>query len=72
MFLQGDVLTFLDAHCECMEGWLEPLLSRIAENRRIVSIPVIDIISDETFEYIMRKDPEWGGFDWRLTYRWYE
>jgi hypothetical protein len=36
-------------------GWLEPLLSEIATNRRAVVCPIIDVLSDETFEYITGK-----------------
>nr|CAD7595837.1 unnamed protein product [Timema genevievae] len=69
--VKGQVITFLDAHCECTEGWLEPLLSRIAEDRKTVVCPIIDVISDETFEYITASDMTWGGFNWRLNFRWY-
>ncbi|XP_066153567.1 polypeptide N-acetylgalactosaminyltransferase 5 isoform X2 [Euwallacea fornicatus] len=67
----GQVITFLDAHCECTEGWLEPLLARIVENRKTVVCPIIDVISDETFEYITASDMTWGGFNWKLNFRWY-
>lgn len=68
---KGKVITFLDAHCECTEGWLEPLLYEIYKNRTSVVCPIIDVISDDTFEYIVGSDMTWGGFNWRLNFRWY-
>ncbi|XP_074914246.1 polypeptide N-acetylgalactosaminyltransferase 4 [Buteo buteo] len=71
-FATGDVLTFLDCHCECVSGWLEPLLERIAENETVIVCPVIDTIDWKTFEYYMQTaEPMIGGFDWRLTFQWH-
>uniref|UniRef100_A0A8C6BMI4 Polypeptide N-acetylgalactosaminyltransferase n=1 Tax=Monodon monoceros TaxID=40151 RepID=A0A8C6BMI4_MONMO len=40
---KGQVITFLDAHCECTVGWLEPLLARIKRDRKTVVCPIIDL-----------------------------
>ncbi|XP_045723406.1 polypeptide N-acetylgalactosaminyltransferase 13 isoform X1 [Mirounga angustirostris] len=68
---EGQVITFLDAHCECTLGWLEPLLARIKEDRKTVVCPIIDVISDDTFEYMAGSDMTYGGFNWKLNFRWY-
>nr|XP_055127679.1 polypeptide N-acetylgalactosaminyltransferase 12 isoform X2 [Symphalangus syndactylus] len=69
---RGDVLTFLDCHCECHEGWLEPLLQRIHEEESAVVCPVIDVIDWNTFEYLGNSgEPQIGGFDWRLVFTWH-
>lgn len=69
--VKGQVITFLDAHCECTLGWLEPLLARISEDPTRVVCPIIDVISDETFQYVPASDMTWGGFNWKLNFRWY-
>ncbi|KAL9966348.1 hypothetical protein ACROYT_G024403 [Oculina patagonica] len=65
----GDVLVFLDSHCEVNKEWLPPLLERIKENPTTVVCPVIDIISSDTLEYqtspLVR-----GGFNWGLHFSW--
>uniref|UniRef100_A0AAQ4RME7 Polypeptide N-acetylgalactosaminyltransferase n=1 Tax=Gasterosteus aculeatus aculeatus TaxID=481459 RepID=A0AAQ4RME7_GASAC len=66
----GQVITFLDAHCECTTGWLEPLLARIKQDKTVVC-PIIDVISDDTFEYMAGSDMTYGGFNWKLNFRWY-
>lgn len=65
----GEVLTFLDAHCECTQGWLESLLSVIKNDRKTVACPVIDIIHDDSFAYIKSFELHWGAFNWNLQFR---
>ncbi|XP_059086114.1 putative polypeptide N-acetylgalactosaminyltransferase 9 isoform X1 [Tigriopus californicus] len=69
----GQVLTYLDSHCECTTGWLEPLLDRIARDRTTVVCPVIDVIDDDTLEYHFRDSSgvNVGGFDWNLQFNWH-
>lgn len=66
----GDVLVFMDAHCECHPGWLEPLLSRIAGDRSRVVSPVIDVIDWKTFQYYPSKELQRGVLDWKLDFFW--
>lgn len=66
------VLTYLDSHCECTTGWLEPLLDRIARDNRTVACPVIDGIADNTFEYKGGgSNFQIGGFAWNLQFNWH-
>lgn len=66
---KGQVLVFLDAHCETTQGWLEPLLLRVSESRSTVICPVIDIINDDTFAYTRSFSLHWGAFNWELHFR---
>ncbi|KAL8619563.1 hypothetical protein ACOMHN_019619 [Nucella lapillus] len=47
----GDVIVFLDAHCECNRNWLVPLLDRIREDRKTMAVPIVDGIDWDNFQY---------------------
>ncbi|XP_061207016.1 polypeptide N-acetylgalactosaminyltransferase 15 isoform X1 [Neopsephotus bourkii] len=66
----GDVLIFMDSHCECQKGWLEPLLARLSSNRNSVVSPVIDVIDWKTFQYYHSVSLHRGVFDWKLNFHW--
>ncbi|KAM4736883.1 polypeptide N-acetylgalactosaminyltransferase 6-like [Anableps anableps] len=71
---RGEVLTFLDSHCECFPGWLEPLLARIAEEPTAVVSPRITIINYQSLRFHKPvPDPQnysRGNFNWRLNFGW--
>ncbi|XP_071451657.1 polypeptide N-acetylgalactosaminyltransferase 11-like [Hetaerina americana] len=65
----GEVLVFLDSHCEVNEMWLPPLLARVASSRTRVVTPIIDIINADTFQYTSSPLVR-GGFNWGLHFKW--
>jgi len=65
----GEVLVFIDSHCEANDGWLEPLLDRIVRNRKAIAMPVIDVIDMDSFE-VKQAIVEKGVFSWSLYFYW--
>ncbi|XP_028690222.1 polypeptide N-acetylgalactosaminyltransferase 12 isoform X2 [Macaca fascicularis] len=64
---RGDVLTFLDCHCECHEGWLEPLLQRSP-----TMAGGLFAVSKKYFEYLGSYDTGmevWGGENLEFSFR---
>ncbi|XP_011057774.1 PREDICTED: N-acetylgalactosaminyltransferase 7 [Acromyrmex echinatior] len=69
---RGEVIVFLDAHCEVNVNWLPPLLAPIAENRNVMTVPVIDGIDHKTFEYrpVYQEGHLYRGiFEWGMLYK---
>ncbi|ELU01679.1 hypothetical protein CAPTEDRAFT_140956 [Capitella teleta] len=71
---KGQVLVFLDSHCECTPGWLEPMLDRIGQDWSHVVTPIIDVIDDKTLMYNfnpLSRGFSVGGFDWAMGFTWH-
>uniref|UniRef100_A0A8C7WRK4 Glycosyltransferase 2-like domain-containing protein n=1 Tax=Oryzias sinensis TaxID=183150 RepID=A0A8C7WRK4_9TELE len=67
---KGEVITFLDSHCEANINWLPPLLDRIALNRKTIVCPMIDVIDHDNFGYETQAgDAMRGAFDWEMYYK---
>ncbi|XP_055297007.1 polypeptide N-acetylgalactosaminyltransferase 1-like isoform X2 [Sitodiplosis mosellana] len=69
---KGSVLTFIDAHMECTEGWLQPILSRIASDRFVVAVPLLDAISSDDMAYKPSATTFINGLRWYLIFEWME
>ncbi|KAI1728985.1 glycosyl transferase family 2 domain-containing protein [Ditylenchus destructor] len=68
---KGEVVVFLDSHCEANHGWLEPMLQRISEKRTAIVCPSIDFISATNLAYSGgERINSVGGFWWSLHFRW--
>ncbi|XP_064600145.1 N-acetylgalactosaminyltransferase 7-like [Liolophura sinensis] len=67
----GEVIIFLDAHCECNYNWLPPLLARIAYDRTIMAVPIVEGIHWDNFRYapVYTTDHHRGIFEWGFLYK---
>ncbi|XP_033871583.2 N-acetylgalactosaminyltransferase 7-like isoform X2 [Acipenser ruthenus] len=70
----GQVLIYLDAHCEVGPNWYAPLVAPITKDRTICTVPLIDSISGHTYNI----QPQWGGdedgyargaWDWSMLWK---
>ncbi|CAI2349101.1 unnamed protein product [Caenorhabditis sp. 36 PRJEB53466] len=66
----GDIIVFLDSHCEANHGWLQPIVQRISDERSAIVCPMIDSISDQNLAYHGDWSLSVGGFSWALHFTW--
>ena len=68
----GEVVIFLDAHCEVGYNWLPPLLAPIHADRKTLSVPVIDGIQWDDFSInpvYAHGSHSRGLFEWGMLYK---
>ncbi|KAI0981336.1 hypothetical protein GJ496_004118 [Pomphorhynchus laevis] len=70
---KGEVVVFLDSHCEVTIGWLEPLLDILVKNPNASAVPVIETIQDNTLSMysVPIESIQVGGFTWDLIFNWH-
>ncbi|XP_034941917.1 N-acetylgalactosaminyltransferase 7 [Chelonus insularis] len=69
---KGEVIVFLDAHCEVNVNWLPPLLAPISIDSTVMTVPIIDGIDHKTFEYrsVYQEGHLYRGiFEWGMLYK---
>uniref|UniRef100_A0A8C7YPT0 Polypeptide N-acetylgalactosaminyltransferase n=1 Tax=Oryzias sinensis TaxID=183150 RepID=A0A8C7YPT0_9TELE len=71
---KGQVLIYLDAHCEVGINWYAPLIAPISKDRTVCTVPLIDSIHGEKFTI----EPQGGGdedgfargaWDWSMLWK---
>ncbi|XP_074554714.1 N-acetylgalactosaminyltransferase 7-like [Halichoeres trimaculatus] len=71
---KGQVLIYLDAHCEVGTNWYAPLIAPISKDRTVCTVPLVDVISGHDY----RIESQGGGdkdnfargaWDWSMTWK---
>ena len=66
----AQVLVFLDAHTECNQDWLLPLIREIKRNHKTLAVPHIDVLNTFSLDYESWVPTMYGTFAWDLQYVW--
>uniref|UniRef100_UPI00358F62C3 N-acetylgalactosaminyltransferase 7-like isoform X1 n=2 Tax=Myxine glutinosa TaxID=7769 RepID=UPI00358F62C3 len=70
----GQVLVYLDAHCEVGMNWYPPLVAPIAHNRMVSTVPLIDSINGNDYTLQIQGGGDEDGFargawDWSMLWK---
>ncbi|XP_028300510.1 N-acetylgalactosaminyltransferase 7 isoform X2 [Gouania willdenowi] len=71
---KGQVLIYLDAHCEVGVNWYAPLVAPIAKDRTVCTVPLIDSIKGQTYTMEAQGGGDSDGFargawDWSMLWK---
>uniref|UniRef100_H2ZCM2 Polypeptide N-acetylgalactosaminyltransferase n=1 Tax=Ciona savignyi TaxID=51511 RepID=H2ZCM2_CIOSA len=70
----GRILVYLDAHCEVAPNWLPPLIMPIVKNRKVTTVPLIDVINGQDYTFTSQAGGDSNGFargawDWSMLWK---
>uniref|UniRef100_A0A8C4XDI3 Polypeptide N-acetylgalactosaminyltransferase n=1 Tax=Erpetoichthys calabaricus TaxID=27687 RepID=A0A8C4XDI3_ERPCA len=70
----GQVLIYLDAHCEVGPNWYAPLIAPITNDRTVCTVPLIDSISGNTYDIQAQGGGDEDGYargawDWSMLWK---
>uniref|UniRef100_H2YPR0 Polypeptide N-acetylgalactosaminyltransferase n=1 Tax=Ciona savignyi TaxID=51511 RepID=H2YPR0_CIOSA len=70
----GEILVYLDAHCEAEPNWLPPLITPILNDHRACTVPLIDVIDGNKYTFTEQAGGDENGlargaWDWSLQWK---
>nr|XP_033798397.1 N-acetylgalactosaminyltransferase 7 isoform X1 [Geotrypetes seraphini] len=70
----GQVLIYLDAHCEVGINWYAPLVAPISKDRTACTVPLIDVIDGNNYHIVPQAGGDDDGFargawDWSMIWK---
>lgn len=70
----GDILVYLDAHCEAGYNWIYPLITPIMKDRSTCTCPLVDVIDGNKYTFTEQAGGDENGhargaWDWDLLWK---